>query len=33
MENENQMKLNQNMGYIADLIKELELLKLQNGDA
>jgi len=33
MESENNHKLSQNMGYIQELIKELDLLKLQNADA
>jgi|LauGreDrversion4_2_1035121.scaffolds.fasta_scaffold2649756_1 hypothetical protein len=33
MESENNVKLSQNQGYIGDLIKELDYLKLQNGDA
>lgn len=30
MESDNQSKFNQNMGLVSDLIKELDLLKLQN---
>ena len=33
MESENNHKLNQNMSYIQELIKELDILKLQNTDA
>ena len=33
MESENNHKLNQNMSYIQELIKELDILKLQNADA
>jgi hypothetical protein len=33
MDGDNQLKLGQNQGLIGDLIKELDMLKVQNSDA
>lgn len=33
MDSENNLKLTQNQGHITELIRELDILKLQNGEA